>query len=565
MRSADLSPTNPLTDDLKLNAALLFASGGDFQDCIDTLELINPQNLNNRQFVDYSLIAAEALVELYDPQSALEVFDDPRLKTLGTGFSRMLRQRLLSIQARAQFSLGNNDLGFKALIDLSKTVKRKADIRDIHDQIWAQISRLPYQYLKDGSNQDEVILAGWLQLGAASRLQQSSPNNQFDIYSEWKQRWKSHPAARVAPTAISRSKRRYRYPDQVALLLPLQDQYKIPSYTVIDGFLEAYYQTLSTTENNRDKAPEIRIYDTSKGSIESHYNQAVQNGADMVIGPLRQPQVERLATSPLLPVPTLSLNRLDNDQAVQAENFYQFGLSPTDELTQIADRAWNKGFRNVLLIVPDSNWGVHSAEFFNDYWVAKGGNLLEDVRYPSSTQDFTRLLKPPLHIDLSEQRGLQIKRFINSRIKFTARRRQDIDLVVVLGYPLKARQIKPALDFLYASDIPVIATSHIYNGSQQEALDRDLSGIQFSSMHWTLPGHLTKELTMDNQLHTAYRHLYAVGHDAFLVYRNLNHLINTQSTPIYGATGLLYLRNNMLAREQKWAEYNRGKVVEIHY
>ena len=554
-----------MADNLKLGAAQLFAIGGDFQDCLDTLRLIDPENLNNRQFVDYSLLAAEAQVGIFDPQSAIEMLNHRRFITLSTGLSKIAKQRTLGIQAQAQFLLGNNDLGFKALIDLSKTVKRKADIREVHDQIWEQISRLPYQYLKEGSDQDEVILAGWLQLGAASRDQQSNPNNQANVYSEWKQRWRTHPAARVAPTLINRNKRRYPYPHQVALLLPLQDQYKIPSYTLIDGFLEAYYQTLSVTENDRYKTPEIRIYDTSEGSIESHYNQAVENGADMVIGPLRQSQVERVATSPSLPVPTLSLNRLDNDQAIQTENFYQFGLSPLDELTQIADRAWHKGLRNVLLIVPDNNWGIRSAEFFNNYWIAKGGKLLEDVRYPSSTNDFTQLLKPPLHIDLSEQRGLQIKRFINSSVKFTARRRQDIDLVVVLGYPLKARQIKPALDFLYASDIPVVATSHIYNGSRQEALDRDLSGIQFSSMHWTLPGHLANQLSMDNQLHTAYRHLYAVGHDAFLIYRNLNHLLNAQSAPIYGATGLLYLQGNTLVREQKWAEYRRGKVVEIQY
>ena len=99
----------------------------------------------------------------------------------------------------------------------------------------------------------------------------------------------------------------------------------------------------------------------------------------------------------------------------------------------------------------------------------------------------------------------------------------------MLGYPLKARQIKPALDFLYVANIPVIATSHIYNGVQQTGLDRDLSGVEFSSMPWTLKGQLAVDLKPDNQLHTAYRQLFALGYDSFLIARNLNTLDQTQS------------------------------------
>ena len=48
-----------------------------------------------------------------------------------------------------------------------------------------------------------------------------------------------------------------------------------------------------------------------------------------------------------------------------------------------------------------------------------------------------------------------MRRFINNSLSYTARRRDDIDLVVVLGYSEKARQIKPSLDF----SMPVICPS----------------------------------------------------------------------------------------------------------
>ena len=84
-------------------------------------------------------------------------------------------------------------------------------------------------------------------------------------------------------------------------------------------------------------------------------------------------------------------------------------------------------------------------------------------------------------------------------------------------------------------------------------------------MPWTLKVHLPYDFNMDDKLHTAYRHLYALGHDAYLIHDNLNHLKNIDSLTIYGATGLLTLRDNILVREPKWATFERGKVRETQY
>ena len=328
--------------------------------------------------------------------------------------------------------------------------------------------------------------------------------------------------------------------------------------------MDAYYQTMNLPSKKPTNLPELIIYDTSTQPILEIYNQAVSDGVDMVIGPMRQSEVEDLILSGDLPIPTLTLNRLDNPDPINTDNLFQFGLSTVDELTQIADRAQGKGFNNILIISPDNNWGHRSATFFTQYWTEQGGTIVENVHYSLSVNDFTKLLKQPLYINLSEQRGLAIKRFINSRVNYAARRRQDIDLVVMLGYPLKARQIKPALDFLYASNIPVMATSHIYNGEEQIGLDRDLSTVEFSSMPWALSGQLSEELKPDTQLHTAFRRLYALGNDSFLISRNLNNIEQSQILPIFGATGLLSYQNGVIFREQKWARFERGKATEIY-
>lgn len=283
----------------------------------------------------------------------------------------------------------------------------------------------------------------------------------------------------------------------------------------------------------------------------------------MVIGGLRESEAQSLMQLPIMPVPTISLNRLDRVDTQQPVNLVQFGNSPEDEMTQIADLAWRKGHRNAIVIAPDNNWGVQATRSFDTYWRQKGGQLLGQVSYPMTIKDFTQFLKPSLQIDLSEDRGVDLKRFVNSRLIYTPRRRQDIDFIVALGYPLNARQIKPALEFLYAADLPVYSISKIYNGVEQAGLDRDLSGIQFTAMPWTLPGQLAKELRSDETMHTAYRQLYALGYDTFLVHRNLDKLSSVTQSPLFGAMGVLSLSQGVIKRTGRWGEFNQGKVAEV--
>jgi outer membrane PBP1 activator LpoA protein len=524
---------------------------------------INPNNLDNRTFVRHSILLANIYIANAQLKLASQVLETPRFNALIGRQKTELRSEIIQLQADIAIALGNYPMGLEKLINLSRLAKRKSDIIAIHDQIWSVLYLVPYEVLVEKSKKNYQH-RGWLKLAASSRKYQLHPNEQTKILSTWRRNWKNHPAAKNPPSFFSGGSFWNSQPASIGLLVPMQENYLTPSKTLVDGFMDAYYSAMDLQTKKSKKLPEVRIYDSSSAEINVVYNQAVKDGMDLIIGPMRQSDVETLGQLDDLPVPTISLNRLDNQQAAATDNLYQFGLSIEDELTQIANKAWQRGHRNILMIAPDNNWGRKSADFMNQHWVSKGGIMVEDVRYPLSVNDFTKLLKPPLQIDLSEKRGLNIKRFINSRVKYSARRRQDIDLVVMLGYPLKARQIKPALDFLYASDIPVMATSHIFSGVVQTVLDRDLSQVEFTSMPWTLKGQLAKELQPDNQLHTAYRHLYALGHDSFLIARNLSNLKKSEPFPLSGATGLLFLENGAIIREPKWAKFNRGTAIESY-
>ena len=545
--------------EILLQAAILFAKSGDKNRTGESLALIDPDELENVDFINYTLLGIELNLQSASLAEALLKLQATRFIALKSSFKRQDVLHALSLESDINAKLGNIESSINASIRLAQLLNKKSDVLNVHNKIWRQLSAQPYNFLQRCFNQAEPILGQWCNLAADMRLLQSNYPGQLIQFSNWKTVNLSHPAARTPPTGLKQN-RKNTSSSQVALLLPLQYDYRIPSQTFLDGFMAAYYQLF---EQSNTEPPNIRLHDTSNQTIQQAYENAIAEGAEMVIGGLRESEAQSLMQLPIMPVPTISLNRLDRVDTQQPVNLVQFGNSPEDEMTQIADLAWRKGHRNAIVIAPDNNWGVQATRSFDTYWRQKGGQLLGQVSYPMTIKDFTQFLKPSLQIDLSEDRGVDLKRFVNSRLIYTPRRRQDIDFIVALGYPLNARQIKPALEFLYAADLPVYSISKIYNGVEQAGLDRDLSGIQFTAMPWTLPGQLAKELHSDETMHTAYRQLYALGYDTFLVHRNLDKLSSVTQSPLFGAMGVLSLSQGVIKRTGRWGEFNQGKVTEV--
>ena len=549
---------------LLLDAAILFAQGGDIINSRETVDLIDPENLGDSFFTEYSLLGLELDIASYQHEEAQQWLVQPRFialrPSLGINFSR----RILSLESDLNYSMGDIETSISKLIQLGELFNNRkllgqSSINLIHDKIWLRLNELPFQTLQKYKPDDRNTAAGWYALAAAVRYQQGDPRAQKSRFDTWQQRWSNHPGAGKPPSALT-ARVSGQPPKDIALLLPLQDEYETPSDTLLNGFMSGYYQKLA----EGSAVPSVTIYDTSGVALTDVYSNAVNSGAQLVIGPMRQSQVEELLSLGQLDVPTMTLNRVDKNIENPPQNLIQFGLSALDEVDQIADRAWLEGRTNVLLIAPDSGWGQRAREYFVENWTARGGVVTDAISYPSTVKDFTKLLKAPLEIDLSEKRGVEMRRFINSSLSYTSRRRNDIDLVVVLGYSEKVRQIKPSLDFLYAGDIPVYASSHIYNGTQQIELNRDLGGIQFGAMNWTLEGHMPRPLTPDQRLPTSYRQLYALGYDAFLLQGMLEQMDNPEAIPVFGSTGLLTLSNGVIKRQEKWAVFQNGRAVPAH-
>ena len=224
-----------------------------------------------------------------------------------------------------------------------------------------------------------------------------------------------------------------------------------------DGFIAALYQT----RNRGGKVPHLKIYNTENHrDFMALYQQAITEGAETIIGPLEKHRLSLLFNAGDLPVPTLSLNRI-MDYGDAPKQLFQFGLAPQDEAIRWRMSPFVENHRQALIIAPRGEWGDKVSAAFSERWQALGGETIKRSLYTGQA-DYSSSLKESLLLQDSEDRSKRIRRLIGEPIEFLPRRRQDIDMVFLLGHwPQQARSLKPLLAFHYAGDMPVYGISRL--------------------------------------------------------------------------------------------------------
>jgi len=326
-------------------------------------------------------------------------------------------------------------------------------------------------------------------------------------------------------------------PQQVALLVPLQGPLAHSGQAIRNGFFTAFYQ-----QNQKEKNPiTIRIYDSSQGDIRTTYQHAIEDGADFVVGPLDKKNVKRLDSYKHLSRPTLALNRV-NGFWHPNKSLIQFDLSPQEEAEQVALKALSDQHQQALLIVPDTEWGNHSAKAFNKVWQDQGGTVVGQLRF-KSRENLNAKLKDLLQVNT------EITPNPEDDDTPPVYRRQDVDMIFLSASAEKARQIIPLLRYYYAGNIPVYATSMVYAGTPNPQANQDLNGVIFCDMPWVLQSRrLQKRSSM------SLPRLYALGADAYYIATHLHQgHINAQ-----GYTGYLRLRDQHIERTLSFATFKRG-------
>ena len=542
---------------LLLRATAAYFYYGNFTAGRQSLYQVKLRQLDDLHKAQYQLLNARLALYDQQPQRALDVLNmiinNPIMSTT-------MQAEVLQLEATAQQRLNLTLDSIKTRIQLTPLLTTPTVKDENQRTIWHTLSKITSETLaqlqQDSSNS---ILQGWAALALITRNYANNPPQLLQQLRNWQNQFAKHPAHNLVTTDINKFALLLQAPQQVALLLPLQGPVGPQAEAILNGFLIAYYQAKAQNL----PVPTLKIYDTSTTAVSTQYQKAIANGANFVIGPLTKANVELLKSDADISVPTLALN-YDTDNDASPNNFYEFALSPINEATAITTRAAQLGYINSIAITPAGKWGNNIATHFTQQWQSYDGNLLDTISYKPK-ENLKAMVASFLHITQSYIRRNSLQKIIGEKVKFSARRRQDIDFIFLNAFPQQARQIMPLLRFYYAGNIPVFSTSQIYNGNRNPQRDRDLDDIQFPIMPWIInPSANAQKLrqqarTLWSSNFKQYSTLYAFGIDTYNLMIRMNQL---QALPKFGLianTGTLFMQTDRrIYRQLEWAQFVKG-------
>jgi len=556
---------SPQREAYLLAAAELWLQGNDVPQAAQTVHEIDEDRLDATLRIRLALLEAELALARREPEQAVTILD-PLEARVGTR-PPAVRARFHRLRALAFAQTGHYIEMARERVRLEPLLTSPEDILTNQRAIVTGLQTLSPEALDQlRTAPPPDVLSGWLELARMGQTAAMAGQNNLEL-ARWHERYPRHPAQEPVITALLKARPRVApMPNAIALILPLNNRFAKAAAAVRDGFFAAYYAQLAAAGGN---PPSLRIYDEgdTPSDIQRIYQQAVDDGAGFVVGPLDKDAVNALARAEQLPVPVLALNYVEGAESSPA-NLFQISLSPEQEASQVAERAWQDGHRRAAVIFPDSEWGQRVTTAFKARWLELGGELAEGQRYDAKQNDYSQPIRALLNVDESEERFKAVRAALlpaGQKVEFTPRRRADIDFVFMAAFSRQARLIRPQLRFFHAAKVPVYSTSHAFDGVVDKEIDRDMDGVMFADMPWTLDverpaGGLKAEITNlwpgDAK---RYPRLYALGVDAYNLIGHLNGLRRNPADSFPGETGDLSLdAANRVQRRLVWSRFENG-------
>lgn len=560
-RAATQGPNKSV--DYKLSAAELLVQSKDLSKAEELLTNLGEEQLKPKQVAKKALIQGHIHLFHNDASKALE--EITQIDTSALSKEHLAKYYLLQSET---FEDLNEPLdAARARMQLTHYLFDKNNIQKNQFETSRLLSKVPLKTLQTMSVKTKGEEKGWYELALVKQRFGANRNQLQQAMANWTQAYPNHPARLSIPEhMVSKptiSHASANTPRNIALLIPLSGAFENAAKAIQEGFLASYYETPG-------EKPNVRVYDTQKAqNIQDLYYQAVNDGADFVVGPLTKTAVYEMSQMPSyqFKTPVIALNHHEDVKHSSAD-FYQFSLSPEEEAEQLAEKAWQENYRLATIVVPDNNWGKRTAGAFQNHWELLGGQISK-VSFVDTRDDQAAAIRKLLNIDSSQDRANKIKRAIKEKVEFQPRRREDVDLIVLAAPPEQARQLKPLFEFYYANDIPVFATSSVYHGKENPKKDRDINGIVFCDMPGIIDPNQSQVLAelLNKYGHTQgdqYARLFAMGVDAYQLTLTINELKRDPRSRVQGATGLLSISsNNEIKRQLSWAQFKGGVAQKI--
>ncbi|HWO99645.1 MAG TPA: penicillin-binding protein activator [Methylococcus sp.] len=534
-------------DYFRLRSADAYLRAGDHLAARRLLRAVDPKRLDRDDENLYQLLGARIDLNVGRAREAMAKLDDLDYAAL----SPSQRWHYHTLRASAYNQLGNMLESARERIAAGPLLTSEEAVQKNNEAIFDALNRLPDAALRETPAAPSSVLNGWLTL--VRLIRETPPIQRGEALAAWRARFPGHPAAGSFLDGLSLSDRdsgavgtvqvkpvnpvKPPAPAVTAVLLPLSGPYR-PLAEAIRAGIEAAQRA----DENPDK-PILRFYDTQAAEVPELYRKAVAEGATQVLGPLLKEEVATLAKGGELTVPVLALNEVPG---VSTKHLFQFGLTPEQEVDQLASRAWFDGRRVALVIVPASAYGQRIQSRFSETWRRLGGTVAAIKTYAPGSGDYSSALSDTVMLvgATTSPQGTP-PRLASS----------TPDLILLAANERDTRIIKPYLESLGVK-LSIYAMSSFFNGRFTPGLDQDLDGLIFCDIPWVLDeseGGALSARSLANQVQQTppdSRKLIALGIDAYRLTRRLEELETHPSEGFRGVTGMLTVSEDRRVKRQ---------------
>ncbi|HET6433387.1 penicillin-binding protein activator [Dyella sp.] len=510
-------------DSYRLNAAEAYRQEGALTRAAEVLTPVRRERLSGDEPVRLDLLRAEIALDQHDPRSALALTTQPNLHV-----PPALQLRVLELRARAMDASGDHWGSARTRVQMDDALSgldRSQNQRQILDLL-GRLSVAELQQRAAAMTSADRMLP-WIN-EALSQQGITVANPQPEL---------KQPVGTMLPGAHANVREGYRMPSQIALLLPANRELASVATSIREGFFAAY------ADASRTHAPRaaLRVYDstgTAAGAVKA-YQQAVRDGAQLVVGPLTRAEVAAVIAQDNLPAPVLALNHPDGRSAPSAA-VMEFGLLPETEGAQVADHLVERGLHTAYVVTSSDDFAQRAADAFRAELIARGGQVAGRASIASGSINYAATIST-----------------LNARA-------DDPDAAIFISMrPEQARLLVPQLR-IAGLTLPILATSHVYGGIDDAGADRDLDGVEFCDAPWLfdaqpgLPSHAGIATALPEASGSAGR-LFAFGMDAWNLAPYLDWLRDHPGSYLPGATGQLAADQfGRVRRVLVWARFTDG-------
>lgn len=484
------------------------------------------RDLKEAQLIDKSLIDAHISAVKGQNNVAQSQLQAINLALL----SPSQKARYYTVAARIAENTNSPIDAVKARIQIDSFLSDQQRKQENNDRTWAILRNTNQGVINNTAPEGNAALGGWLALTQAYNKNLNQPAQLSQALQSWKAAYPSHSAAYLFPTELQGLFNfQQTQLNQIALLLPLSGNAQLIGTTIKQGFDDAKGQS----------SIQVKVFDTMSSPVESILEQVKQQGITTVVGPLLKQNVDVILNNPatVQGLNVLALNSTSNERAINQVCYY--GLSPEDEAESAANKIWNDGIRNPLVIVPQSDLGQRTATAFNIRWQQLAATDA-NIRFYAQADD----------INFALQSGLS----------------QNAQGVYIVATSEQLAEIKTVIDNTN-TNLKLYANSRNNNSNNGPEYRLLMNGLQFSDIPFFKDiesAQYRKVAKLTNGDYSLMR-LYAMGSDAWLLINHFNELRQVPGYSVNGLTGKLSAGTNCnIERDMTWFIYQDATINSIN-